>query len=336
VSSTGVADVKIAGKPVAFDHVLSSLTSRHGRAAVDDGPLSSSASLQLIDVDRQRFTAGFRVGVALEVTATDGPLFTGHVTDANLTGTDLQLTGIGPLGLLARFPILGAFPAQKWSERVGELFSRAGRISSLVLEVGSRDPMLVALPSDARNFGRMLVDLSTDNAAAIADTPDGRVLVQAVDSRPGTPPMELPPQTVLYAPSWAMIDDVENEVTVTYGADVQLVESDARSVAVFGPRPSTVQTVIASRVDAQAVALERLNRRSFPDWTVSGATVLARLPAKLGTPVTLGPLPASAPTPTYQGVIEGWTLQLTGRDWSTVLALSDPRLSGIGLRWQDL
>ena len=485
---TTIIGVRIDGKPVAFDHVSSTIGIRHGRSSVDDGPLASSAALELVAVSRPGMSS-FRVGVRLELDSPDGPAFRGRLSDATLDAAAdvLSLTAVGELASVARRPCgRYGFPAQLWADRVRQAFTEAGAIDVLELELGAWNPPLAAVdPDETATLGGVLGELVNDTGAAIADTPDGRVLVQTIDARlpvvathpipwqrtewyasPGadvtddggavpwtflnvrepqsgwcyflphagdrnrfplvkgeryrivfgdnlfnpahgllvvidqivgnvdisTPlpagrstfdfvahensvaagarlviyttqpvtaadiangqawvgvqpieiqrlglgssPMELPPETVLYAPDWTMVDDVANELELEWALG-SFTTRDKASVRAFEPRPASLSTRLSDYADAQRRALEFLNRRSSPDWVVSEATVLARVPVTIGLAVSMTMLPPSSPAPEYVGVIEGWADSIAADEWTTTLALSAPRLSGLGLKWRD-
>ena len=146
--------------------------------------------------------------------------------------------------------------------------------------------------------------------------------------------MELPPETVLYAPGWTMVDDVANELELEWALGT-ILSSDATSVREFEPRSASLSTRLSDYSDAQRRSLEFLNRRAYPDWVVSSATVLARVPVSIGEPAALTMLPPSSPAPSYLGVIEGWADSIADDEWTTTLALSAPRLSGFGVKWRE-
>ena len=471
---TTITGVRIGGDAIEFDRVSSTMALRHGRSAVDDGPLASSAALELVHVRREG-TSTFRVGETLELDHDGGPAFRGRLTDATLVGDSLALTAIGALAGISRRPCgRNGFPAQLWADRVRAAFSDAGALDLLELELGPWNPPLVAVePDDRRTLGGVLTGIADDVGAAIADTPDGRVLVQTIEFRstlenaiangdfsgglegwipygastlelvggacevtrgtlgdwsegvyrdwwpiaeldvaftlrvraaPGDrayanvngytadgtwlagadwpftgsgdwqtlsgshrldpasqmmdfgvfffpddgstfaiddvvvgPPrstLELPPETVLYAPAWAMVDTVANILELDYAGGT-LTVSDASSVREFDPRPESLSTALASFADANRRAGEYLVRRASPDWVVSEATVLARVPVRIGQAAALSSLPPSSPSSSYLGVIEGWSDDIGGDEWRTTLALTAPRLSGLGVKWLD-
>lgn len=331
-----IVGVRIAGAPVGFDHVSSSITLRHGRNSLDDGPLSSSAALELLKVDRAA-TQAFRVGDALELDHGDGPAFRGRLTDAKLEGDALMVVAIGPLGYLSRRPVgLAGYPGQLWSDRVRAVAADAGVLELLELELGDFDPALIPAEPDRRSLGSALAELAADVGAAIADTPAGTILVQTLEARRARAHVAIPPGQVVYVPGWGMIDDVENRIEVAYAGDQALVVEDVASRNRFEERPGSLSTRIAGFDDAKRRALERLNRLAFPDWAVTEATVLGRIPLSIGDPVELAPLPLAAPTELYTGVLEGWTDELEADEWTMTLAMTAPRLSGIGLRWIDV
>lgn len=323
--------------------VFSAVTIRHGRAGVDESPLGSTATLTLVGVGRA-FTEPFEVGRELAIDTTGAvPRFRGRITDANLNTSDpdesaLSLIAVSTLARISGRKVgAGAWPSETWSARVARVFTEAGELALLVLELGSQNPTLAARAAEETSVAEALSTLAQTNPAAIADLPDGRILVQAVSSRQGRDPVELDPDLVVLAPEWTQTDDVRNVVRVEYdGGTVE--RTDAASVARFEERaPLTLATDLALVGDATARAIRELTRRAFPAWTIERAELL-ELDADLaiGSPVSISSLPAEAPAESVITLLEGWEDQVEGDEWTMKLALSHKRLSGFGLSWEDV
>lgn len=337
--------VAIDGTDLAPETIFASLTIRHGRGSVDDGPLGSTATLTLVDVDRP-LTSAFRVGVEIEVDTTGAvPRFRGRITDASLDPADatLAILAVSTLARISGRPVgAGAWPAESWSDRVERAFTEAGELAALVLEIGDDDPALAARAAEETKLADMLAELAETVPAAIADLPNGSVLVQAVTARKGAALLELDPAIVALAPEWAQADDVRNVVRVEWsGGEVE--QSDAPSIAEYDERePLTISTTLANLADAEARALLELNRRARPDWIVERADLLALDSAlEIGSALAILDQPASAPKPVALGMLEGWTDRIEpdgegGLDWTMELALSPARLSGYGATWNTV
>jgi hypothetical protein len=196
--------------------------------------------------------------------------------------------------------------------------------------------MLAARAGSAVELAQYLADLAETEPAAIADLPDGRILVQAVSSRRATP-VELDPDLVVLSPDWEQADEVTNVVRVEWdGGTVEA--TDTASIADFEERaPRSISTELATVTDATTRAITELNRRSRPKWTLGRADLLTLDTAlTIGVPVHVTGLPAAAPRDEVIGILEGWTDSIEGDDWTTVLALSPVLLSGYGATWSSI
>lgn len=333
--------VAIDGVDVALGDVFAAVTIRHGRGSVDDGPLGSTATLSLVNVDRA-FTSSFRVGRELAIDTTGAvPRFRGRITDATLVPDDSPTLSVVAISTLARIsgrPVGAvAWPSETWSDRVERAFLEADADALLVLEVGGTNPTLAARDAEETNLGELLAALAQTVPAAIADLPSGDVLVQAIDTRQGRAVVELDPAEVVYPTEWAQTDDVRNVVRVEWsGGTVE--QTDASSIAELDERaPLTLSTELTTGAEANARALLELNRRARPEWTLDRVELLALDPALgIGTPVRVVELPAAAPTERTIRLLEGWEDHVEGDEWTMQLALSAPALSGYGIPWQSL
>lgn len=328
-----------------FADVFASVTIRHGRASVDGAPLGSTATLSLLHVTRA-VSLPFRVGVAVEIDTVGAiPRFRGRVTDAALDpdAATLAILAVSTLARISGRKVgAGAYPAEPWSDRVERAFTDAGAIADLVLELGDDDPPLAARDADETDLAALLQELAETVPAAIADLPDGTVLVQALSSRKGAAPLELDPALVALSPEWAQADDVQNVVRVVWdGGTVE--QTDAASIALYEERePLNIGTTLANLTDANARALLELRRRSLPEWAVERAELLTLdSTLRIGDAIAIPEQPAAAPRDVALGMLEGWTDTIEpdgegGLDWTMALALSPTRLSGYGASWAIL
>lgn len=215
--------------------------------------------------------------------------------------------------------------------------------------------------------------LANDVGAAVVDTPDGRILVQVIGSRqpstvvewqqvprtlawtaalgtwqdatdlanivPDYPSgaSEIDSSDVLYVPAWAQELTLENETTVTLGdGETTSTATNAPSVEAFGSYPAAITTELALAADGERRAGDRVERRGFPRWTIPAVTLLRGYELRVGRQVILTDFPPSSPFATWSPVVEGWTDTISGDDWTTELAVSDPQLSGLLLVWQNV
>lgn len=364
--------VAIAGTDVDLADVFAAVTIRHGRGSADDGPLASTCSLSLVNVTRE-LASSFRVAeeLLLEL-AGSVPRFVGRITDASFSDGTLALLAVSSLSWLARRPVgLTDYPEELWSDRVRRVLGEAGALSSWssiagtwadstetwetietgsVVELGDFDPVLAERPAEPTTLGTYLGELVATNAAAIAQLPDGAILVQELTARKGRTTVELDPDRIAANPEWTQVDEVTNAVTVEWSGGEEL-STDPISIERFEERPDTITTELAVAGDASDRADREVARRANPRWELARAELL-ELDADLsiGDPLSVSELEAGAPFATYLGILEGWedhveqgheTDAISGErvgvlEWRTVLNLSPPRYSGIGITWEAM
>jgi hypothetical protein len=345
-----LSSITLDGVALDLHGVLADVTIRHGRVGVYDTASPSTAQLVLLGVD-QAFTRAFELGELLVVNASDGyivaPRFTGRLTDGSLVENELTAIAVGNLRVLSGYTVgTTDWPEEKWSQRVTRAFGDAGLASSLVLQMGAFDPLLVARPAatnDPVALGSYLDELAGMVEAAVADLPDGRILVQEVGSRALASVFALDPGEVVRPPEWTIQLPGANVVTVTYGdpdASAELTVEDAASVAAYGPIAVRIDTTLKTSADASTVGTTRLARNAYGHWNIAGAELLAGRRFAIGTPLALTMLPAASPFDPWQPILEGWTDHVFSDgeelDWTMDLALSDPLLSGLTVPWNAL
>lgn len=334
--------VSIDGTDLALLDVFAAVTIRHGRGSIEDSPIGSTATLTLLNVDRA-FTRAFRVGGELELDTTGAvPRFRGRITDAALEPDEdeptLSVIAVSSLARIAGRPVGAvAWAAESWSSRVTRAFTEAGELALLELEVGTDDPPLAARDAEEASLAEILEELASTVPATVADLPDGRVLVQAYSTRQGRTPVELDPLSVAYPTAWAQTDDTRNVVRVEWaGGTVE--RTDSGSISDLEERePLTITTALAVESDAVERALLELNRRGRPEWTLDSVELLELDPAlEIGAPVRIPSLPPAAPLAEAIRILEGWEDHVEGDEWTMMLALSPPALSGFGISWNLL
>lgn len=355
--------VRIGGAAIPLADVFAAVVIRHGRSSADDAPLASTATLSLVNVTRE-LTSSFAIGDELELDTTGAvPRFRGRITDAAFADDVLAIIAVSSLALVADETV-GAvdYPEEAWSSRVYRVLREAGVGTSwlelggtwaastetwaeaeheLEIDVGDSDPLLAARPADPVELASYLAALAESNPAAIANLPNGAVLVQELTARRELAGVTPDPSIVAANPAWAMVTELVNRATVEWAGGEETVE-DPVSVERFEHEyPDTIKTELALAADAADYAARIVAQRAYPRWEIDAAELLELVSAiTIGTPVTLEQLEAGAPFGTYIGLVEGWTDAIgPGSDgaleWTQELRLSPPRLSGVGLRWHE-
>lgn len=340
-----LTSITLDGVALDLDDVLADVTIRHGRAGYFDSASPSTCQLSLLGVPRS-FTRPFRLGSELIVIASDGvtaaPRFTGRLTDGDLVGDELTAIAVARLRTLSGYTVGAvAYPEESWSARVTRAFTEAGLAASLELAAGAFNPTLLARAAEPITLAAYLDELAETVESAVADRPDGRILVQAINARSSSGSVALSPAEVAYAPGWVMRLPAANVVAVSYGSPEATVSAtDAASVALYGPISTTIPTELKNAADASSMANARLSRAAYARWTTPATTLLFGRRLELGKPVGLSSLPPAAPFSSWSPTLEGWTDRIVsdGEElvWTMELALSDPLLSGLTFSWEGV
>lgn len=338
-------ELKIAGATVPLAGVLADCTIRHGREDVTADPQAATMQLTLLGVTHAQSKA-FKINSSVVLNVRDGtgptvPRFTGVVTDASLDEDRLTLIAVGPIATLPRYVIGGTvdWPEETWSARVTRVFTEAGISSTLVLVTPVFNPVLVMrdhLTAGDTTLGDYLAFLAPMIGAAVVDRPDGKILVQPIDTRTLATAVALPPALVAYVPTWLQDLPHGNRVTVRYTGDQsqEVTVSDSASISAYGAVfPATIDTTFKLTADATTRANTRLARSAYSHWNMPAASLLEPMDLAVGTPVLVDSMPASAPYTPWSPILEGWTDSIAGDEWTMTLALSDPLDSGLTLPW---
>jgi hypothetical protein len=331
----------IAELVVPLTEVLAEVTIRHGRREPDDGPTSSTLQLTLTGWA----SSSVRCGQDVLFTVDGAPRFAGQVSDLAVGFPDgvarLELTASGSLARIARRKIgYGAWPAELWHDRASRIMAEAGWTAYTIdAPAPSDEVMMAARAAGETTVNAMLDDLAVTGAACICDMPDGAILLQPLSARHAAPDAhELAPELVAFAPEWRQALDAVNVAVVAYGPEEDshtITTRNAQSVTTYGERSTELATTFAASDDASKRGLQLVTRLAAPRWLVDRASVLGLpLALRVGQLVRLVELPAGSPLgESFGAALEGWAERLTGDDWTTELALSDPARSGLTLSW---
>ena len=339
--------IVLDGVEIPLSDVTADVQIHHGRTSVFDEPTATTCQLTVLDVE-QAFVHDFAVGQELRVIARDGaatpvPRFLGRVTDAKLEVDDLLVIAAGRLSTLGQYPIgLVPWPVESWSARMRRLFAEAGLGPLLEFYpdplfdplLAARDPV-TAGPTTLADYLNFLAPML---GAAVTDRPDGRIFVQAIGARLETAAMALDPADVAYVPVWEQVLPSGNIVTVRYTGDQSesVTIRDTTSIAMYGERPRTIDTSFVNAADATTRANTALARGAFARWNIPETPIVRGLELVIGQGVELSMMPAASPHDPWTPIVEGWNESISGDDWTMLVALSDPLLSGLGLPWNGV
>ena len=145
--------------------------------------------------------------------------------------------------------------------------------------------------------------------------------------------------------------DVRNEIILNYGNNYGSQETaiDLTSIATFGYRGETLNTVLHDATDAQAVADRFIALRSYPralfdsitfpltNSAIDDADRDALLQIFVGQPMRITDLPVQiAPTEQFEGYVEGWRWSTRFNELFLTINLSPIEFSQVALEWEQV
>jgi hypothetical protein len=145
--------------------------------------------------------------------------------------------------------------------------------------------------------------------------------------------------------------DVRNEIILNYGNNYgsQKTAIDLTSIATFGYRGETLNTVLHDATDAQAVADRFISLRSYPralfdsitfpltNSAIDDADRDALLQIFVGQPMRITDLPVQiAPTQQFEGYVEGWRWSTRFNELFLTINLSPIEFSQVALAWDQV
>jgi hypothetical protein len=144
--------------------------------------------------------------------------------------------------------------------------------------------------------------------------------------------------------------DIRNDIYINYGNNFnsQKTATDATSIATYGYKAETINSVIHSAVDAQAVADRYIAQRAYPQPAFDTITFPltnseiddedrdALLGVFMGMPVHLINLPTQISSGEFEGYVEGWSWSVSFNQLYITLNLSPTAYSQIAMRWNTV
>jgi len=164
-------------------------------------------------------------------------------------------------------------------------------------------------------------------------------------SNPLYPPsVNLNAPGIIFAPTWSKtLTPLINDVTVTYGPDESVTQTDSASITQYGRREYRLETDIKTVSDATTRAAGIMTAQANALWNLGQISVLVDqlnptdtdklLGLVSGSLVMVFGLPASGPAPDFYGIVEGWTDSYNNGQHIMTLSISDPRFSLQVLQW---
>lgn len=145
--------------------------------------------------------------------------------------------------------------------------------------------------------------------------------------------------------------DIRNQVAINYGNNFgsQKTASDAQSIALYGYKAETIQSLIHSAADAQAVANRYIALRAFPrpffeqitfpitNPEIDNTDRDALLKIFVGQPIRITDLPVQlSSTGQFEGYVEGWSWSTAFNELFLTINLSPIEFSQVAVQWEDV
>ena len=145
--------------------------------------------------------------------------------------------------------------------------------------------------------------------------------------------------------------DVRNDIYINYGNNFgsQVSATDATSIANFGYKGETINSLLHDAGDAQAVADRYIDLRAYPrplldritfpitNSEIDDANRDALLGIFIGQPLRITDLPVQiAPTQQFEGYVEGWRWSTRFNELFLTINLSPIEFSQVALQWEQV
>ena len=141
--------------------------------------------------------------------------------------------------------------------------------------------------------------------------------------------------------------DIRNDIYINYGNNFgsQKTATSATSIATYGYKAESIQSVLHSAVDAQAVADRYIAQRAFPQPAFQSITFPITNPeidnsdrdnllsVFMGQPLNIQNLPPQISLGEFEGYVEGWSWSTRFNELFLTINLSPVAYSQVAMRW---
>jgi hypothetical protein len=141
--------------------------------------------------------------------------------------------------------------------------------------------------------------------------------------------------------------DIRNDIYINYGNNFgsQKTATSATSIATYGYKAESLNTVLHSAVDAQAVADRYIAQRAFPQPAFQSITFPITNPeidnsdrdnllgVFMGQPLNIQNLPDQISGGEFEGYVEGWSWSTRFNELFLTINLSPVAFSQVAMRW---
>ena len=141
--------------------------------------------------------------------------------------------------------------------------------------------------------------------------------------------------------------DIRNDIYINYGNNFgsQETATSASSIATYGYKAESINSVLHSAVDAQAVADRYIAQRAFPQPAFQSITFPITNPeidnsdrdnllgVFMGQPLNIQNLPTQISSGEFEGYVEGWSWSTRFNELFLTINLSPVAYSQVAMRW---
>jgi hypothetical protein len=144
--------------------------------------------------------------------------------------------------------------------------------------------------------------------------------------------------------------DIRNDIFINYGNNFgsQKTATSTSSIALYGYKSESIQSVIHSAVDAQEVADRYISLRAFPQPIFDSITFPITNPeidnsdrdnllsVFMGMPLNIANLPIQINNGEFSGYVEGWRWSTRFNELFLTINLSPVSFSQVAMRWNSV
>jgi hypothetical protein len=144
--------------------------------------------------------------------------------------------------------------------------------------------------------------------------------------------------------------DIRNDIYINYGNNFgsQKTATSASSIALYGYKSESINSVIHSAVDAQEVANRYISLRAFPQAIFDSITFPITnseidnsdrdnlLNIFMGMPLNIQDLPTQISNGEFEGYVEGWRWSTRFNELFLTINLSPVSFSQVAMRWNSV
>jgi len=144
--------------------------------------------------------------------------------------------------------------------------------------------------------------------------------------------------------------DIRNDIYINYGNNYgsQKTATSSASIATYGYRSETINSLIHDATNAQEVADRYISQRAFPSATFDSITFPitnpelddndrdALLSIFVGQPIHITDLPSQISNGAFEGYVEGWRWTTRFNELFLTINLSPVSFSQVAMRWNTV